>query len=75
MHLSFFANYLGVFSKHADKPDESADVFQHYEPTEVANLDELRLCLIRMTNIIRKYHSKEVKLVTSVLKEVIEHNG
>lgn len=70
-HLSFFANFLSVFSKHADSPEETADVFQQYELTETANLDELRLCLVRMTNIIRRHHSKEVKMVKDIVKQVV----
>lgn len=47
-------------------------MFQHYEPDEIANLDELRLCLIRMTAIIRKHHSTEVKMIVDTVEEVIE---
>jgi hypothetical protein len=47
-------------------------VFAHYDPRQLCNLDEARLCLLRMTNIIRKHHSKEVVLVKDSVSEVIE---
>lgn len=70
VHLSFFANSLDIFSKHCEDESSTCDVFQHYEPTETANLDELRLCLLRMTKIIRHY--KEVEMVMDEAKQIIE---
>lgn len=72
MYFSTFANLLKVFSKHAGSPEETVDVFDHEKTRELCNLDEARLCLLRMTNIIRKYHSKEVTQVKDIVKEVIE---
>jgi hypothetical protein len=57
-HLSLYANSLKVFSDHAKDNSTTPNVFSHYELTETPNLDELRLCLTRMRDIICKYHAK-----------------